>query len=70
MILCVNEIMIKYHDIDSLLHLMYVITGAHASTCATSLMHVKHSKHHFCLWQLLPGTIEQKKWKKKQKNQI
>ena len=30
----------------SLLHLMHVITHAHASTGTTSLMHVKHSTHH------------------------
>ena len=27
---------------------MCVIAHAHASTCATSLMHVKNSMYHFC----------------------
>ena len=48
----------------SLPHLMRVIARAHASTRATSLMHVKNSTHHFCLWHLLFGTLEWKKWNK------
>ena len=27
----------------------------------------KNSMHHFCLWHLLPETLEQRKWKNKQK---
>ena len=41
----VTKIMI----ICSLLHLMHAIAHAHASTCATSLMHVKNSMSHFYL---------------------
>ena len=33
----------------SLFHLMRAIVRAHASTCATSLMRVKNSKHHLGL---------------------
>ena len=33
------------------------IACAHASTYATSLMHVKNSMHHLGLWHLLPGTL-------------
>ena len=40
------------------------IASAHASTLATSLMHEKNSTHHSCLWHLLPGTLEWRKWKK------
>ena len=45
----------------SLLHLMRAIARAHTSIRATSLMRVKHSMRHFCLWHLLCGTL---KWKK------
>ena len=41
--------------VSNLLHLMYAI--AHASTCTTSLMHVKNSMIHVCLWHLLSGTL-------------
>ena len=41
----------------SLLHMMHAITCAHASTCATSLMHVKNSMCHFCLWYLFFRTL-------------
>ena len=54
----------------SLLHLMRAIVHAHASTCATSLMHVKNSTHHLGLWHLLSGTLERRKLKKEQKHQI
>ena len=41
------------------------IADAYANTYATTLMHVKNSMHYFCLWYLLSGTLEQRKWKKK-----
>ena len=37
----------------TLFHLIHAIARAHASTPATSLMHVKVSTHHFCLWNVL-----------------
>ena len=46
----------------SVLHSMRAIAHAHANTRTTSLICVKSSTHHFCLWHL--------KWKKKQKPQI
>ena len=46
---------------------MPVIALAHPSTCATSLMHVKNSTSHFCLWHLLSGALEQKKMKERTK---
>ena len=49
----------------SLLHLIHAITCAHASTHATSLMSVKNNTHHFCLWHLLSGALEQRKLKNK-----
>ena len=36
-------------DDNSLIHLMCAIARAHASTLATSLMHVKNNMSHFCL---------------------
>ena len=54
----------------SFLYLIHAITSAHASTCATSLMHVKSSMRHFCLWHLLSGTLEWRKWKKNEKHWI
>ena len=36
-------------DDNSLIHLMCAIACAHASTLATSLMHVKNNMRHFCL---------------------
>ena len=42
----------------------------HASTHATSLMHVKNSMHYFCFRHLSSGTLEQRKWKNEQKHQI
>ena len=54
----------------SLLHLMHVIAHPHPGTLATSLMRVKNSTCHFCLWHLLSGTLEWKKWKKDQKHQF
>ena len=50
----------------SLIHLMHAIACAHASTLATSLMHVKNCTRHCCLWHLLEG----RKWKKDKKYQI
>ena len=44
---------------------MHAIVVTHASTCTTSLMHVKNSKHHFCLWYLFSGTLEWRKWRNK-----
>ena len=38
------------HLWGSLLNLMHEIGRAHISTLATSLMHVKNNRHHFCLW--------------------
>ena len=35
-------------------------THTHTSTHATSLMHVKSSMCHFCLWRLCCGTLEQR----------
>ena len=46
---------------SNLLHLMRAIARAHVSTCAASLIHVKSSMCHFCLWHLLYVTLE---WKK------
>ena len=57
-------------NIYRLLHLMRVITRTHASTRATSLMRAENSTRHFCLWYLLSGTLEWRKWKKDQKHQI
>ena len=48
----------------SLLHLLHAIACAHARTHTISLMRVKNSTCHFCLWHLLSGTLEQRKWKK------
>ena len=50
---------------NSLIHLMCAITRVHGSTCANSLMCVKNTMHHFCLWHLLPGTVEWRKLKNK-----
>ena len=55
---------IIFGDAYSLLHLMRAITRAHASTLASMLMRVKNSTRHFCLWRLLSGTLEWRKWKK------
>ena len=49
----------------TLTHLMHAIVCAQASTCATSLMRVTNSMCYFCLWQLLSGTLEWRKWKNK-----
>ena len=38
----------------------------HFSIPATSLMCVKNITHHFCLWHLLSGTLEQRQQKKEQ----
>ena len=54
----------------SLFHLMHVIAPTHASTCTTSLMHVKKCTCHFCLWHLLSRILEWRNWKKCQKHQI
>ena len=54
----------------SLLHLMPAIARAHASTRATSFMCVKNSTCHLCLWHLLSGTWQQRKWKREQTHQI
>ena len=54
----------------SLINLMCVITCAHDSTLTTSLMRVKNSTCHFCLWHLLSGTLECRKWKKDKRYQI
>lgn len=54
--------------ICSLLHLMCVITHAHANTCATSLMHLKNSMHHLFI-ALIAWDIRTKKLKE-QKHQI
>ena len=35
----------------------------------TQYKDVKDSTHHFCLWNLLSGTLEWRKWKKDQKHQ-
>ena len=43
---------------------------AHASTRTTSLMRVKNSTCHLCLWHLLSGTWQQRKWKREQTHQI
>ena len=60
---------INRSDMCSCLYLMCAIAHAHASTCATSLMCVKNSMYHFCLWHL-SGTLEWKKWNKDQKHCI
>ena len=52
----------QYVTYFSLPHSMHVITHAHTSTCTTSLMHVKNSMCHFCLWD-----IGMKKMKEKTK---
>ena len=49
---------------NSFLQLMLAIVRGHASTWSTSLMRVKNSMRHFCLWHLLSGTLEWRKWKK------
>ena len=38
----------SYHSVS----LMHAIARAHASTCATSLMCIKNSTHHFYFWQV------------------
>ena len=45
-------------------------THTHASSHATSLMHIKNSMCHFFLWYLLSGTLEWIKLKEKQKHQV
>ena len=45
--------------LGSPLHLMDAIAYAHTSRHTTSLMQVKNSMHHFCLWNLFWGTLEQ-----------
>ena len=55
---------------SSLLRLMRAITHAHASTCTTSLMSVRNSTRHFCLWHLLSEALKWRKWKKKLTHQI
>ena len=35
-----------------------------------SLMRAKNTTRHLCLWHLLSGTLEWKKWNKGQKHQI
>ena len=47
----------------SLLHLMSAITRTHFSTLATCLIHVKNSKHHFWLRDLIFRTFEWRKSK-------
>ena len=54
----------------ALLNLIWTIACVPASMHATNLMHVKNSMRHSCLWHLLSGTLEQRKWKKEQKHQI
>ena len=54
-------------SVFSLLHLIHAIACTHTSTCTTSLMNVKNSTCHFCLWHLLYITLKQRKWKKEQK---
>ena len=51
-------------------HSMRAITRSHASTRATSLMRVKNSTRHLCLWHLWSGTLERRKWKNEQNHQI
>ena len=53
-----------------LLHVIHENACTLSCTCSTSLMGVKNSMHHFCLWNFLSGTLEWKKWKKDQKHQI
>ena len=43
---------------------MCAIAHVDASSQSASLMHLKKSMCHFCLWHLLSGTSEQRKWKK------
>ena len=54
---------------SSLIHLMHAITQAHTSTCNTSLMHVKNSTCHFCLWHL-NRTVEEENERTKTSNYI
>ena len=55
---------------STVIHLMCAVTHTQASTLPTCLMNVKNSMCHFCLWHLLSGTLECRKWKKDQKYQI
>ena len=55
------ECLSSYLILTSLLLLMCAITRAHATTHATSLMHVKYSTHHLYLCHSLSGTIQQRK---------
>ena len=50
---------------NRLFHLIWAVACAHATTCATSLMHAKSSTPLFCLWHLLFGLLEWRKWKSK-----
>ena len=54
----------------SLIHLMRAIAHAHVSTRATGLSRVRNSSRHFCLWHLLSGTLEWRKWNNKITNWI
>ena len=47
------------------IRLIHVIARAHASTRSISLMRVKNSTCQFCLWHLLFGPSEWRKWKDK-----
>ena len=53
-----------------LIHLMHAIAYALVSIHTTSLMHVKKSMCHFCLWYLLSGTLQWRKWKHQTTNWI
>ena len=58
-------IIIIYAMKCSVNHLMCAIACTYTSTRTTNIMHVKNNKHHFCLWHLLGGTLEWRKWKNK-----
>ena len=45
----------------SFLYLMHAIAHTHVSKHAISLKHVQNNMHHFCLWHLMPGTLEPRK---------